>query len=121
PKGEKLSAKELLHNRIFLLNAGHETTTNLIGNGLVTLSTCADEKRRLIGQPELIKTAIEEMLRYESSNQLGNRMTVEPVELGGLSLPAGTPVTPFLGGGPPAPCELPEPQGFRLPTAPQRP
>ena len=82
--GEKLTAKELLHNCIFLLNAGHETTTNLIGNGLVTLSICADQKQRLIAQPELIKTAVEEMLRYESSNQLGNRMTVEPVELGGI-------------------------------------
>src|SRR6185503_16956953 len=89
PNGEKLSAKELLHNCIFLLNAGHETTTNLIGNGLVTLSEHPGEKARLIGQPEMIKTAIEEMLRYESSNQLGNRMTVEQVALSGLTLPAG--------------------------------
>src|SRR5262249_3775277 len=64
--GEKLTAKELLHNCIFLLNAGHETTTNLIGNGLVALSQNPDQKERLINQPELIKTAIEEMLRYES-------------------------------------------------------
>src|SRR5262249_11265909 len=80
--GEKLTAKELLHNCIFLLNAGHETTTNLIGNGLVALTQYPDEKARLIAHPELIKTAIEEMLRYESSNQLGNRMAVEEVELG---------------------------------------
>src|SRR5262249_14409314 len=92
PNGEKLTAKELLHNCIFLLNAGHETTTNLIGNGLVTLSTCPDEKQRLIAQPELIKTAIEEMLRYESSNQLGNRMAVEKDALGGLKLPTGHPI-----------------------------
>src|SRR5882724_11732110 len=72
--GERLTAKELLHNCIFLLNAGHETTTNLIGNGLVTLTQYPEEKQRLIAQPELIKTAVEEMLRYESSNQLGNRM-----------------------------------------------
>src|SRR6266545_3060228 len=50
--GEKLTAKELLHNCIFLLNAGHETTTNLIGNGLVALSEHAGEKARLIAQPE---------------------------------------------------------------------
>src|SRR5579871_4980161 len=56
--GEKLTAKELLHNCIFLLNAGHETTTNLIGNGLVTLSQNPDQKERLIGRPELIKTTI---------------------------------------------------------------
>ena len=85
--GERLTAKELLHNCIFLLNAGHETTTNLIGNGLVALSEHPDQKQRLIDSPTLIKTAVEEMLRFESSNQLGNRMTVEPVELGGVRCP----------------------------------
>jgi len=89
--GERLTEKELLHNCIFLLNAGHETTTNLIGNGLVALSDHPAEKQRLIEHPELIKTAVEEMLRFESSNQLGNRMTVEPVELGGIAFARGPP------------------------------
>src|ERR1700712_3713587 len=79
--GERLTEKELLHNCIFLLNAGHETTTNLIGNGLVALAAIPAQKKRLIDHPELIGTAIEEILRYESSNQLGNRMTTAPVEL----------------------------------------
>jgi cytochrome P450 len=95
--GERLTEKELLHNCIFLLNAGHETTTNLIGNGLVTLASYPSEKTRLIENPALIKTAIEEMLRYESSNQLGNRMTTQPVELGGVELAPGTPVTLCIG------------------------
>src|SRR5215475_2902664 len=82
--GERLTEKELLHNCIFLLNAGHETTTNLIGNGLVALSHFPEQKQRLIEHPDLIKTAVEETLRYESSNQLGNRMIVEPVEIGGI-------------------------------------
>ena len=85
--GERLTAKELLHNCIFLLNAGHETTTNLIGNGLVALSQHPAEKRRLIQNPDLIKTAVEEVLRYESSNQLGNRMTTDQVEFGGIYQP----------------------------------
>jgi cytochrome P450 len=89
--GERLTEKELLHNCIFLLNAGHETTTNLIGNGLVALLDHPAEKARLIEHPDMIKAAVEEMLRFESSNQLGNRITVEPVELGGTALPAGTP------------------------------
>jgi cytochrome P450 len=118
--GEKLTAKELLHNCIFLLNAGHETTTNLIGNGLVTLSINADEKQRLIAQPELIKTAIEEMLRYESSNQLGNRMSVEPVELGGLSLPAGTPITLCIGAANRDPAQFPDPERFDVARSPNR-
>jgi cytochrome P450 len=95
--GERLTEKELLHNCIFLLNAGHETTTNLIGNGLVALANHLGEKSRLIENPALIKTAIEEMLRYESSNQLGNRMTTERVEFGGVELPPGTSVTLCIG------------------------
>src|SRR5215475_14323804 len=118
--GEKLTAKELLHNCIFLLNAGHETTTNLIGNGLVALSRNPGEKDRLIAQPELIKTAVEEMLRYESSNQLGNRMTVEPVELGGLSLPPGTPVTLCIGAANRDPAQFPDPERFDVARTPNR-
>src|SRR5438445_6152742 len=95
--GERLTSKELLHNCIFLLNAGHETTTNLIGNGLVALSEHPAEKQRLIENPTLIKTAVEEILRFESSNQLGNRMTTERVELGGVVLEPATPVTLGIG------------------------
>jgi cytochrome P450 len=120
PDGEKLTAKELLHNCIFLLNAGHETTTNLIGNGLVTLSEHPDQKALLIAHPEMIKTAVEEMLRYESSNQLGNRMTVEQVELGGLTLPAGTPVTLCIGAANRDPAQFPDPERFDIGRTPNR-
>jgi cytochrome P450 len=118
--GEKLTAKELLHNCIFLLNAGHETTTNLIGNGLVTLSEHEAQKERLIAHPEMIKTAVEEMLRYESSNQLGNRMTVEPIELGGLALPAGTPITLCIGAANRDPAQFPDPEKFDIGRTPNR-
>jgi hypothetical protein len=118
--GERLTAKELLHNCIFLLNAGHETTTNLIGNGLVALSEHGSEKARLIAQPETIKTAVEEMLRYESSNQLGNRMTVEQIALGGLTLPAGTPVTLCIGAANRDPAQFPDPERFDIGRTPNR-
>ena len=118
--GERLTEKELLHNCIFLLNAGHETTTNLIGNGLVTLLHCAEEKQRLIAQPDLIKTAVEEMLRYESSNQLGNRMIVEEVELGGIKMPAGTPVTLCIGAANRDPAQFPDPERFDIARTPNR-
>jgi cytochrome P450 len=95
--GERLSEKELLHNCVFLLNAGHETTTNLIGNGVVALSAHPTQKKRLIENPGLIKSAVEEILRFESSNQLGNRMTTERVELGGVTMAAGTSVTLCIG------------------------
>jgi cytochrome P450 len=118
--GERLTAKELLHNCIFLLNAGHETTTNLIGNGLVALSNNPDQKARLIAQPELTKTAVEEVLRYESSNQLGNRMTTEPVELGGVALAAGTPVTLCIGAANRDPAQFPDPENFDVGRSPNR-
>ena len=95
--GEQLSELQLLHNVIFILNAGHETTTNLIGNGLVALLEWPQEKQRLLDDPALMRTAVEEFLRYESSNQLGNRMTTADVEIGGHAFPAGTPVTLCIG------------------------
>jgi cytochrome P450 len=110
--GERLSEKELLHNCIFLLNAGHETTTNLIGNGLVALHEHPAEKQKLIQAPELIRTAVEEILRYESSNQLGNRMTTEPVTFGDVVLAPGTPVTLCIGAANRDPRQFEQPETF---------
>ena len=118
--GERLTEKELLHNCIFLLNAGHETTTNLIGNGLVTLSQTPAEKKRLIENPDLIKTAVEEILRYESSNQLGNRMTTERVELGGVTMTAGTSVTLCIGAANRDPEQFNDPERFDIRRNPNR-
>jgi cytochrome P450 len=118
--GERLSEKELLHNCIFLLNAGHETTTNLIGNGLVALSENPGQKSRLIGNPELIRTAVEEILRFESSNQLGNRMTTHQVELGGVSLPPGTLVTLCIGAANRDPLQFTDPETLDVGRTPNR-
>lgn len=118
--GERLTEKELLHNCIFLLNAGHETTTNLIGNGLVTLHRTPDQKQRLIDNPDLIKTAVEEILRYESSNQLGNRMTTERVELGGVMFDAGTSITLCIGAANRDPAQFPDPEAFDVARTPNR-
>jgi cytochrome P450 len=118
--GERLTEKELLHNCIFLLNAGHETTTNLIGNGLVALAGHPLEKQRLIEHPDLIRTAVEEILRFESSNQLGNRMTTDQVELGGITLAAGTPVTLCIGAANRDPSQFSDPENFDIGRAPNR-
>jgi cytochrome P450 len=118
--GERLSEKELLHNCIFLLNAGHETTTNLIGNGLVALHEHPAEKRKLIQAPGLIRTAVEEILRYESSNQLGNRMTTEPVSLGDVALAPGTPVTLCIGAANRDPAQFEDPERFDVTRNPNR-
>jgi cytochrome P450 len=113
-----LSEVELLQNCIFILNAGHETTTNLIGNSLLalqeqpqalhtllTLSEQTNEYRRGL-EPENTSNselaaawdlAIDEFLRFESSNQLGNRRATAEFELGGQRYPAGTLITLCIG------------------------
>jgi cytochrome P450 len=95
--GQPLSEHELLHNCIFLLNAGHETTTNLIGNGLELLMRNRGEFDRLREQPQLIATCVEECLRYESPNQLGNRLVSAPIEIGGVSFAPGAYLTLGIG------------------------
>ena len=118
--GERLSAKELLHNCIFLLNAGHETTTNLIGNGLKCLLDWPAEKGRLIEEPDLVRTAVEEFLRIESSNQLGNRISTVDTEIGGVPLCAHTPVTLCIGAANRDPAQFPDPDRLDVARAPNR-
>ncbi len=89
----ELGEAELLHNCIFLLNAGHETTSNLIGNGVHALLTHREQWQRLVAEPALIATAVEELLRFESPLQLNNRRTTAPVVFSGVELPAGSFVT----------------------------
>jgi len=80
--GEKLTPVELVQNCIFLLNAGHETTANLVGNGISILLDYPDQLKRLQNDPGLIKTAVEEFLRFESPLQIGNRKATADVEFG---------------------------------------
>ncbi len=86
-----LDETELLHNCIFLLNAGHETTTNLIGNGALLLMTHRDQLARLQAEPALINPAVEELLRLESPIQINDRLTTDALALpSGTTLPPGT-------------------------------
>ncbi|MGH8820632.1 MAG: cytochrome P450 [Rhodoferax sp.] len=116
--GERLSALELVHNCIFLLNAGHETTTNLIGNGLVLLLQRSGLTQQLQEQPELVKNTVEEILRFESSNQLGNRITAQPVEIGGVAMPAGTLITLCIGAANRDPAQFESPTAFDITRSP---
>jgi hypothetical protein len=118
--GDRLTHTELLHNCVFLLNAGHETTTNLIGNALHTLTQWPQEKARLLAQPGLIRSAVEEFLRFESSNQLGNRITTREVEVGGTTLPPGTQITLCIGAANRDPDPFPDPDRLDLARAPNR-
>ncbi len=117
---DRLTHHELLHQCVFLLNAGHETTTNLIGNGLHALAQWPDEKARLIANPQLIRSAVEECLRFESSNQLGNRITTREVEVGGVHFPGGTPVTLCIGAANRDPEQFLDPDRFDVSRTPNR-
>jgi cytochrome P450 len=118
--GEQLSEAELLQNCIFILNAGHETTTNLIGNGLVTLTDWPEQRAALLSEPSLIESAVEECLRFESSNQLGNRMATVDTDIGGVAVARGTPVTLCIGAANRDPEQFPEPDRFEIRREPNR-
>jgi hypothetical protein len=105
---ERLSEAELLQNCVFILNAGHETTTNLIGNALVALQEWPDQKAALLARMARLRSepaaleaaltvAVDEFLRFESSNQLGNRRAVRNCEVGGSRLEEGALVTLGIG------------------------
>jgi cytochrome P450 len=119
-EGRKLSEDELIHNCIFILNAGHETTTNLIGNALEIFIRFPGERRRLIENPNLMKSAVEEVLRFESSNQLGNRGVTEDTEIGGVAMPKGTFVTLCIGAANRDGEPFPDPDRFDVARNPTR-
>lgn len=96
--GSKLSNEELTANIILLFGAGHETTVNLIGNGILALHRNPEQLALLKAKPELAGNAIEEFLRYDSSVQLTGRVALEDIEdLGGKKIPEGEAVLCLLG------------------------
>jgi cytochrome P450 len=117
---DRLTETELLHQCIFLLNAGHETTTNLIGNALHALIEWPAERTRLIREPALIASAVEEFLRYESSNQLGNRISTQPTKIGGIALPAASRVTLCIGAANRDPAQFADPDRLDIARTPNR-
>jgi cytochrome P450 len=113
-KLEVLSEMELLQNCVFILNAGHETTTNLIANGLKLLQDWPSARRALLADASLWPNAVEEILRLESSNQLGNRGSSTEFELGGQLYPAGTRLTLCIGAANRDPSWFAQPDRFDL-------
>jgi cytochrome P450 len=96
--GNKLTNEELTSNIILLFVAGHETTVNLIGNGLLALHRNPDQLALLKAHPELIGNAIEEFLRYDSPVQVAGRVALEDIEeFGGRRIAKGETVIGLLG------------------------
>jgi len=108
-QGDTLSEGELLATCVLLLIAGHETTVNLIGNGLLALLRHPDQLRRLRDDPALIQTAVEELLRYDSPVQRSGRIPNTDVEIGGKTIPKGSLVSALIGAANRDPAQFPDP------------
>ena len=123
--GEKLREAELLQNCVFILNAGHETTTNLIGNALVALTEHPQAKADLLSKQELLapdsigleaylNPVIDEFLRFEPSNQLSNRRALIDTQIGGVAIAAGSLLTLCIGAANRDPAQFEQPNQLQL-------
>jgi cytochrome P450 len=111
-ESDALSEDELLAFVVLLLLAGNETTTNLIGNGLLALCNHPDQQQRLRENRELIPKAIEEMLRYDPPVQMTVRIPYEPVNVGGTDIPPGSLAFIVLAAANRDPAHFPNPERF---------
>jgi cytochrome P450 len=96
-EGDRLTEDELVTTCILLLNAGHEATVNVSGNGLLALLEHPSELTRLREDPGLLPTAVEELMRFDSPLQLFERTATEDVEIGGITVVRGQKIAALLG------------------------
>ena len=119
-QGDLLSEDELIATCILLLIAGNETTTNLIGSGMLTLLQHPDERRKLQGDLSLLPSAVEEMLRYEPPAQMTSRVVAEEMELRGQRFEPGQVVLTALAAANRDPEVFPDPDRFDVTRQPNR-
>jgi cytochrome P450 len=113
-QGDRLSQDELISTISLLFVAGHETTTNLIGNGLLALLRNPDQLRRLRDDPSLLRNAIEELLRYDSPVQFVVRTVKQPIDLDGDQMAPGDPVLLLVAAANRDPAQFKEPDVLDL-------
>lgn len=119
--GDRLSHQELLAMCVLLLVAGHETTVNLLGNGLFALMEHPDQLEHLRQHPDGIESAVEEMLRFDAPVQETTfRFVGEPLNLGGHPLEAGQSVVVLIGAANRDPAQFPDPDRFDVTRSPNR-
>jgi pimeloyl-[acyl-carrier protein] synthase len=119
-QGEKLTEEELIHFVVLLLLAGNETTTNLIGNGLLALGRHPDQLEQLRSEPSLMGPAIEEMLRYDGPVQSVMRHPKRDIEFAGVSIKANTLVFVILAAANRDPAKFPDPDTFQITRDPNQ-
>jgi len=118
--GKKLTELELLHQCIFLLNAGHETSTNMISHGIHEMLRHPDQIACLQADPNLIESAVEEILRYHAPIQINNRRALVDTELSGMLIPAGAIAHLMIAGANRDPAQFPDPNTFDIARRPNR-
>ena len=119
-EGLELSETELLHQCIFMLNAGHETSTNMLSHGLNELINHGDQFKLLQREPKRIDTAIDEILRFQPPIQINNRRCLETTMLEDVTIPEGTPVHMIIAGANRDPSQFFEPEIFDISRSPNR-
>ena len=112
--GDRLTEEEIIANCIVTMVGGQETTTNLIGNGVLTLLRHPHELERLRNDPTLLQSAVEELLRYESPSQHTARICPENTQLGGQKILKGQAVIAVMGAGNRDPQRFPDPDRLDL-------
>jgi hypothetical protein len=110
--GDKLTEDELVTTCILLLNAGHEATVNVTGNGTLALLRHPDQQARLRADRSLLPTAIEEFMRYDSPLQLFERTATEDVEIGGITVEKGQRIAALMGSANHDPAVFDEPDAL---------
>ncbi|HEU0114648.1 MAG TPA: cytochrome P450, partial [Thermomicrobiales bacterium] len=119
--GDTLSEIELIAMILLLIVAGHETTVNLIGNGMLALFEHPSQMRALMTDPALVKSAVEEFLRYTGPVEMSlTRFAREDVEIDGQTIRRGDQVTVLLASADRDPAQFPEPERFDLGREPGR-
>ena len=119
-EGLELSETELLHQCIFMLNAGHETSTNMLSHGLNELINHKDQYKLLQKEPGRIDTAIDEILRFQPPIQINNRRCLEKTKLGDVVVPEGTSVHMIIAGANRDPLQFFKPETFDISRSPNR-
>jgi cytochrome P450 len=119
-EGSRLTEIELLHQCIFMLNAGHETSTNMLSHGVHEFLINPGEIGRLIESSDLVDSATEEVLRYQAPIQINNRLALIDTELGGFKIPAGTTAHLMIGAANRDPSQFSDPNRFDIARRPNR-